>query len=199
MEWPVSTVWGETNRTSVEWSNTHARMANTNGNLNHAQLNRKGSHNTWTNPFDSKSDVQTYIIMHYFNWLAIQTIQSQHTEQLYNVTTAKQCCATDSLLSHWPRHKTDKWSQLAVVLQVHVSMFRCVMGILYCSKETFKWAAAAAAAAVAIAAVNICTETVGTAVCDHNLTINNLRNNKICHSNKYCEDFIILDCTKCVV
>lgn len=36
-------------------------MANTNGNLNYAQLNFKGGHNTWIDPLDSKCDVQTYI------------------------------------------------------------------------------------------------------------------------------------------
>jgi len=52
----------ENERTSVEWRNKHARMANTNGNLNYVQLDMKGEHNTWTDPFDSKCDVQTYIL-----------------------------------------------------------------------------------------------------------------------------------------
>jgi len=53
----------ESQRTSVERRNKQARMANTNGNLNHAQLrvNMKGGFNTWIDQLDSKCDVQTYI------------------------------------------------------------------------------------------------------------------------------------------
>jgi hypothetical protein len=51
----------QSQRTSVEWRNKQARMANTNGNTNHAQLrvNIKGGHNTWIDQLDSKCDVQT--------------------------------------------------------------------------------------------------------------------------------------------
>lgn len=64
----------ESERTSVEWRNKHARMANTNGYLNYAELNVKGGHNTWIDPFDSNVTYrQTYKITHYFHWLAIQT------------------------------------------------------------------------------------------------------------------------------
>jgi hypothetical protein len=51
----------ESERTSVEWRNKHTTTANTNGNLNYAQLNLKGGHNTWIDPLDSKCDAQTYI------------------------------------------------------------------------------------------------------------------------------------------
>jgi hypothetical protein len=49
---------GESERTSVQRSIQHARVANTNGN---AQLNMKGGQNKWIDPFDCKCDVQTDI------------------------------------------------------------------------------------------------------------------------------------------